>query len=164
MTQKQKNEMDFLIVIEEWVFDVMMMWCGIRWVCVWICLCDFTHNDTLDLKQHPNVCISTNTTEWTHQGNVVNLLSPHTPVFKQSHLFHNSVLVSQSITVVVSMVVMCLNIDSISFVLLFLWNNNIIMHWCINRLYCYHCCSNTHSLNTIMDNDRVIMMKDGTVK
>ncbi len=85
-------------------------------------------------------------------------LNTHKPVFKQSFLFQNSVLVFQTI-ILVSIVVMCFNIDSTSFVLLFLSIN--IIRWCIIRLRCYHCCS--HTLNTIMDNDTVIIMKDGTV-
>ena len=64
------------------------------------------------------------------------------PVVKQSLLFQNSVLVSQNI-ILVSLVVMCFNIDQTSFVLLFLWINAI--HWCTNRMCCYHWCSNKHS-------------------
>ena len=102
---------------------------------VWMKMIVLFHTQSHSAFQTTHKCLySSNITVWTHQGNVVSILSTSTQT-------------SSQIIILVSIVVMCFNIDSSSFVLLFMWIINNI-HWCTNTLCCYHCSSHKHTHST----------------
>ena len=109
-----------------WLLWKMMM----KWVCGWTCLCVF-HTITLWIWNNIKMFVfikyhSVDTSRKCWESS----LNTHTNQFSNNHSCFNGCHV-------------CLNIDSTSSVLLFLWIN--IIHWCTNKLCCYHCCSNTHT-------------------